>query len=77
MDCSNLQESAILQETVIPGDTQILKLSGNNLQSDKNLKEILNSLTSVHEIQLHDNNLDKLSEGRDSTLTQFCFWMII
>ena len=45
MDCSNLQQNDILEQTIIPGDTQILKLSGNNLQSNSNLKSILNSLT--------------------------------
>lgn len=63
MDCSNLQRNDILQQTIIPGDTQNLKLSGNNLQSISDLKDILISLTSVHEIQLHDNNIKELGEG--------------
>ena len=47
----------------------LAQLSGNGLDSDVDLGEILASLTSVHEIQLHANRIPKLSEG---LFTQNC-----
>ena len=58
-----MQRSDILEKATIPGDTQILKLSGNRISSSANLKDILNSLPSVGEIQLHDNHIEELGEG--------------
>ena len=41
MDCSGKKKSDILRIATIPGNTQILKLSGNGLNSDEDLVEIL------------------------------------
>ena len=51
MDCSNLQNAKILERATIPGDTEILKLAGNEITDDVTLKNIMESLESVYEIQ--------------------------
>ena len=41
MDCSGKKKPDILRIATIPGNTQILKLSGNGLNSDEDLVDIL------------------------------------
>jgi len=69
MDCANLNNPEILDRTIIPGDTQTLKLANNRITDEKQLKETLVTLTSLRELQLHGNELAKLNEA---TFAQNC-----
>ncbi|CBY12745.1 unnamed protein product [Oikopleura dioica] len=69
MDCANLNNPDIFDRTIIPGDTQTLKLANNRITDEKQLEETLVTLTSLRELQLHGNELAKLNEA---TFAQNC-----